>query len=375
MRAKPAIFMISVLVLLLLNSPVFAQQTSLEGNWWVTLGRGEKGAATFTFSDLNGWDFKVSGNGMLMKKKKEFAVSSSQTLDIDFRGNITGELDLEDSGLKIGSLQIIKGKVNKTSDSMSLQGNLSFDDSSSVKVQLKGQRIPTSPPILMGATKTGKMTGKGVGSNTFNLTVEEDSSHKFPFLKVDGRGNVNVDGSATNVTLSADLILKPFKSGAVSSLVFGQLSSSELGNGFVTGNLRNDTGVPRVNLRAVTDDRTFSITGPLNIPVTPVIDVTPTGVLEFGSIKKDDFNVKSFTVTNKGTGTLTGRASVVGAGFTIKGLEEYSLSKGSTGTIEIQFHPTTAGNFSGTVTFTGGGGATRTVTGIGVQPVAATAEF
>src|SRR5208282_1044158 len=99
-----------------------------------------------------------------------------------------------------------------------------------------------------------------------------------------------------------------------------------------------------------------------NAPVpTPVLQVTP-GNIAYGTILNGTSKTNSFTVQNIGTGTLTGTASVAGP-FSIMSGGGYSLGASASQTVTVVFSPTTATNYSQSVTFTGGNGASTTVTG------------
>lgn len=103
---------------------------------------------------------------------------------------------------------------------------------------------------------------------------------------------------------------------------------------------------------------------------TPQISVTPTS-LNCGSVQVGDTtSCGSFAVSNIGSGTFDGSASV-SSPFSCGGdnCNYYDLDNTATAqNLPITFTPTSAGSFTGTVTFTGDGGATRTVTGTGIPP-------
>ncbi len=70
----------------------------------------------------------------------------------------------------------------------------------------------------------------------------------------------------------------------------------------------------------------------------------------------------TFTVKNSGSGTLSGTASVA-APFGVTSGASYSLAAGQSQTVTVQYSPTAAGTNTQSVSFTGGGGASATVTG------------
>lgn len=89
----------------------------------------------------------------------------------------------------------------------------------------------------------------------------------------------------------------------------------------------------------------------------PVISISPLS-LSFGAVSGPATN--NFTVQNVGGGTLAGTASVA-APFSIVSGGAYSLGANQSQTVLVSYTP--IGNDTATVTFTGGGGATATVSG------------
>src|SRR2546426_6770049 len=98
---------------------------------------------------------------------------------------------------------------------------------------------------------------------------------------------------------------------------------------------------------------------------TPVISVTPS-TQEFGKVLLGSSAGRNFTVQNTGGGTLTGTAST-STPFSIVSGAAYGLGPGASQTVTVRFSPTSEATFAGNVTFTGGGGATPSVTGSGVE--------
>lgn len=97
------------------------------------------------------------------------------------------------------------------------------------------------------------------------------------------------------------------------------------------------------------------ITNPVTISVSPASQ-------NFGSISVGATADRNFTVTNLGGGTLNGIVSVPSP-FSVVAGSPYSLSANQNTTITIRYSPVSVGSNSQTVTFTGGGGATRPVIG------------
>ena len=72
------------------------------------------------------------------------------------------------------------------------------------------------------------------------------------------------------------------------------------------------------------------------------------------------------TVKNVGAGTLSGSGTVTGAGFSIVGTAAYSLAANQSMLLTVRFAPLVGGAASGSLTLTGGGGATVPLSGTGV---------
>jgi len=100
-------------------------------------------------------------------------------------------------------------------------------------------------------------------------------------------------------------------------------------------------------------------------PPQPAISVTPASA-DFGTVEVGSSADRSFTVKNTGAGTLTGQASAL-APFSVVAGGAYSLTAGQTQTVTVRFSPTAAASFNGNVTFSGAGGASRVVAGVGSQ--------
>ena len=111
---------------------------------------------------------------------------------------------------------------------------------------------------------------------------------------------------------------------------------------------------------------TYTLTFPGNDRVTvnvanPTISVTPSSI-NFGGVAVGGSVDQNFTVTNSGGGVLVGTAST-NAPYSIVSGGSYSVSAGQSQTVTVRFSPTASGTFAGNVTFTGGAGASATVSG------------
>src|SRR5262245_11672055 len=121
----------------------------------------------------------------------------------------------------------------------------------------------------------------------------------------------------------------------------------------------------------------FTITFPGGDVVTvnianPLISVAPSS-LDFGSVNLGNSANKNITVKNIGTGTLNGIATT-NAPYVILSGGSYSVNAGQSKTVTVGFGPLSTGTFSGSVTFTGGGGASTVVTGVGVPAASLSAS-
>lgn len=110
------------------------------------------------------------------------------------------------------------------------------------------------------------------------------------------------------------------------------------------------------------------VTGKGTPAAQPVLEVAPVSAVDFGAVEIGQTrDLDAFTVKNVGTGTLAGQATVA-APFSIVSGGSYSLAANASQIVTIRFSPTAVGAASKQVTFSGGGGATRTVSGTGAVP-------
>lgn len=107
--------------------------------------------------------------------------------------------------------------------------------------------------------------------------------------------------------------------------------------------------------------QTSSSDGP---STNPVISASP-ATINFGSVIPNITVTNGFTVQNTGAGILSGKATV-SAPFSIISGGNYSLTNNQTQIVSVSYSPSGAASDSAVVSFTGGGGATASVTG---QPV------
>jgi Tol biopolymer transport system component len=177
-----------------------------------------------------------------------------------------------------------------------------------------------------------------------------------------GKGSINVDNIGNGIMLWS------------ASVAFGNswliITSGASGTNSGTVNfscMRNESDIPRMGaIRITTEGATGSpqyiTVVQQGTPTTPAISMTPAS-RDFGSVQVGSYADLTFTVQNTGGGTLSGNASVP-APFSIVSGSPYSLTAGQCQVVTVRFSPTPAQAYSQNVTFTGGGGATRPVSGI-----------
>lgn len=100
-----------------------------------------------------------------------------------------------------------------------------------------------------------------------------------------------------------------------------------------------------------------------NAADSAVIGVVPSS-LNFGTLLTNTTSSLTFYVTNTGTAVLVGQATTSSPfSITSPAGGNYSVAVNASTTVNVSYSPTTAGSDSGTVTCTGGGGATVSLSG------------
>ena len=97
----------------------------------------------------------------------------------------------------------------------------------------------------------------------------------------------------------------------------------------------------------------------------PTISVTPSS-RDFGSVPISGSEDRTFAVQNVGGDVVSGTAST-NAPFSVFSGGSYSLSMGQSQRVTVRFSPISPVTSIGNVTFSGGGGTTKAVTGIGIS--------
>ena len=359
--------------LLMCIKPALGQDTfdSIAGDWWFAFKGGTRGVVVLTFDPPSGGTFDVSGAGFARDVGEFFDVSDGQHLQFDSKGNITGTIQIEGvhDGEVLGTLQIETAKANKNKTRLKLKCILTTNDGplSDINTRIKGPRVPDDPVVLTGESpESAKIERGGLSSSNYQVAVNEDPGGGFPIFELSGGGFVRVDGDKPDVAVEmyARLIIDQ------DGRVFGTFSSDgEPGDGLIeNGTLKTSRvkgeSTPWIQLK-IKADRTFRLTATLRSPVSPRISVSPIGEGDFGTVTKGSFSTKVFTVTNKGVGLLSGAATIgKGTGaFAVESGSPYSLGPHESTAVKVVFQPNGAGDFEGTVEFTGGGGDSRTLKG------------
>jgi len=117
---------------------------------------------------------------------------------------------------------------------------------------------------------------------------------------------------------------------------------------------------------------TLSVYGPFEeVALPPTLQVTPNPAFDriVGIVPVGQTVDVTYTVKNVGSGTVSGSASVSGSSvFTLVGATGYSLATNATQQVTLRFGPTSAADYTATVTFTGGvAPVTATVRGTGTS--------
>jgi len=353
--------------------------TGLAGIWWFGLGGGDAGALLIEFSEPSGGVFAVRDVEMTGKPSFGFSrslaaffrVNAGQLLSLDSKGQVTGTLELTAPGtdLPIGELVLERGRPSPAFTRLKLRGSIMGEDGLPVLVQLNGRRPPLTFPVLTGRNPTARLSGSGVHSRAFDVSVRT-SDLGLPAYDFDGEGPAEIDQvEQPDAFVQGSFVLAP------NSRLFGLLEqSSDFGGGDVTGRLRlpEATEIPQLNVTAQAS-RPVSLAAGLIEPVEPVLSVQPTS-FDFGAVRVDAAPLThTFEVQNIGVGTLSGEASFVSGSsldFSLVGSTTYTnLAPGDPPVeIEVAFDPSAAGAKSAQILFSvtaGAGSKVVAVTGSG----------
>jgi hypothetical protein len=233
-------------------------------------------------------------------------------------------------------------------------------------------------------------------SKAYDLLVEEGLEHGFPEFDFTGAGPVEIDGEESPIPLQGRFVIDP------KSKVFGVCADCDFGFGPVTGSLRRveqtvapgdedeePTTVTKTRATLFFDpeeERRFRIKARLAEETTGggplrTISVDPTELLfPDTAVDPNTTSALSFEVSNTGTSAFSGQALVTSGGLDYvllsddpsaggrpAGSIDYTLAENDRQTIYVRFQPTVAGTRPGTITLTGGGDTTVSLTGQGTE--------
>jgi hypothetical protein len=358
--------------------------TGLAGTWWFGIGGGDAGALLIEFTEPSGGVFAVQDVELTGKPSFGFSrslaafflVNAGQLLSLDSKGQVQGTLELTAPGtdLPIGELVLERGRPTPPFKRLKLLGSIMGEDGLPVLVQLNGGRPPLTFPVLTGRNPTARLSGSGVHSRTFDVSVLT-SDLGLPAYDFHGEGPAEIDQvEQPDAFVQGSFVLAP------NYRLFGLLEqSSDFGGGDVTGRLRlpqprvpEETEVPQLNVTAQ-GSRLVSVAAGLIEPVEPLLSVQPTS-FDFGAVTLDAAPLThTFEVQNIGIGTLSGEAGFVSGSssdFSLVGPTTYTdLAPGDPAVeIEVAFDPSSAGAKSAQILFSvtaGAGSKVVAVNGIG----------
>lgn len=119
-----------------------------------------------------------------------------------------------------------------------------------------------------------------------------------------------------------------------------------------------------------------SITGPSSTQTATTRVISVSGNLAFGDVPVGSQRTLSYTITNSGNTALTVSGTTISGGLASQTLFSWTsgqIAAGATQSVSVRFQPTTAGNYSGTITVVGdqtGGSNTVSTSGSATASVA-----
>jgi hypothetical protein len=217
----------------------------------------------------------------------------------------------------------------------------------------------TSPQLTVSATSLA------FGSITLNTAATQSLT-----LTSTGTAPVTVNSASITggftIIQTFPVVLNPSQSLTL-QVQFAPTTAGAL-TGQLAINSTSTTGSPAVVALSGTG------TAPSAPQTTPQLTVSATS-LSFGSVTLNTPTTQSLTLTSTGTSPVTvNSATLTGTGFNLSQSFPVVLNPSQTLTLQVQFDPTTAGNFSGQLTISSNSTTGSTVqvalTGAGTAPVA-----
>ena len=375
---------IAALVALLLAlgaGPARAQTESYEslaGAWWFSLGGRDAGALLIQLSEPSFATYQVEDVELTGKPSFGFSralggfflIAAGQTIGLDSRGNVVGELELvdPDDELQIGVLALLQGKPSPSRARLALRGTVESGTVPALRVIVDGRRAPDAFAVLTGRSDAAQLGGQSVSSRIYDLTVRTNALLGVPAYDFVGTGPARIDRiEETDVEIAGRLMLGPNQ--RVSGLLD---SSTHFGSGIAKGRLRVPTegAAPKLDLE-IEADRQLRASGKLDEAIEGVLSVEPLAI-DFGAVRLDASEEYVLSVENVGADALSGTASLASGGssaFTLPDETSFSLAPGDPAFgLRVVFAPREAATHSGEIVFRlagGAGGATVTLTGVG----------
>jgi hypothetical protein len=243
-------------------------------------------------------------------------------------------------------------------------------------------RPDANPPVLAGGTTGAKVSGPGIRSDRYDLAVLPDEAGH-PIFAYNGRGPLLVDGEdQEDPRFDGRFILDD------KQRLFGTFDSSVLGPGVAGGKLafktRNSGTVPRLKLKAETPTRKMRVIATLGRAVTPLLAVSPPGVVDFGAVQLASSEEQVFAVLSAGGGILRGEARFAAGGdsdFTLiddggaqVSVIPYEIDAETIANVRVRFAPSEPGPRTAELEFSGAGLLSRTLNGTGADLVVIPSE-
>jgi Fibronectin type III domain len=172
---------------------------------------------------------------------------------------------------------------------------------------------------------------------------------------------VSLGGVIGNATMDTNLGFPTLTDGALKTIVAGWVADPSTNRGLA---IVPDTSTSSaVSFYSKENAQGNPVRLSIRYSLPPTIEVTPTST-DFGTVAVGLTTDRSFTVRNAGGGTLSGSATA-NAPFSVVSGGTYNLAAGASQAVGIRFTPAAAQTYNGTATFSGAGGASSSVTGIG----------
>lgn len=222
----------------------------------------------------------------------------------------------------------------------------------SINLQPAVSTASTSPQLSGLSCASSSITGSGSDNCTVTLSSAASS----------GGLSVTLASSGSSLTVPASVTVP---SGATSATFVAQAASVP------------STQSLTLTATAASVTKTYSLT---LYSVSPTLLLSVTS-LDFGAVADGSSSTKSLTLTSNGTAALTiNSASISGSGFSVAGGSfPATLNPGNTVTLQIQFSPTSAASYTGSLNLSTNAPGSATVaiplTGTGQSGTAATTLY